>query len=104
MYRHFFYLHFCCVVFCFFFFFQAEDGIRDHCVTGVQTCALPISCSTPAPIAIPNARSRVAPAASAAGWRQAERDSTTRAGEGGGAGAAGPRRSSSVSAAAASLS
>src|SRR5476649_2881033 len=28
--------------FLFFFFFQAEDGIRDHCVTGVQTCALPI--------------------------------------------------------------
>src|SRR5437588_9861705 len=26
-----------------FFFFQAEDGIRDHCVTGVQTCALPIA-------------------------------------------------------------
>src|SRR5215211_1362274 len=26
----------------FFFFFQAEDGIRDLCVTGVQTCALPI--------------------------------------------------------------
>src|SRR5438034_2778444 len=25
-----------------FFFVQAEDGIRDHCVTGVQTCALPI--------------------------------------------------------------
>ena len=25
-----------------FLFFQAEDGIRDHCVTGVQTCALPI--------------------------------------------------------------
>ena len=25
-----------------FFFFQAADGIRDHCVTGVQTCALPI--------------------------------------------------------------
>src|SRR5476649_2069583 len=24
------------------FFFQAEDGIRDRCVTGVQTCALPI--------------------------------------------------------------
>src|SRR5260221_855620 len=24
------------------FFFKAEDGIRDHCVTGVQTCALPI--------------------------------------------------------------
>src|SRR5947208_13232543 len=27
---------------CFFFFFQAEDGIRDDLVTGVQTCALPI--------------------------------------------------------------
>src|SRR2546421_7081674 len=26
----------------FFFFFQAEDGIRDLIVTGVQTCALPI--------------------------------------------------------------
>jgi len=25
-----------------FFFFQAEDGIRDRDVTGVQTCALPI--------------------------------------------------------------
>ena len=41
---------FCCllVVFCMsicfvFFFFQAEDGIRDIGVTGVQTCALPIS-------------------------------------------------------------
>src|SRR5438874_5698548 len=31
------------VVFFFFFFFQAEDGIRDLYVTGVQTCALPIS-------------------------------------------------------------
>ena len=30
-------------VFLFFFFFQAEDGIRDRDVTGVQTCALPIS-------------------------------------------------------------
>src|SRR2546426_7401044 len=30
-----------------FFFFQAEDGIRDYKVTGVQTCALPIS--SPAP-------------------------------------------------------
>src|SRR2546430_14294105 len=28
-----------------FFFFQAEDGIRDLTVTGVQTCALPISLS-----------------------------------------------------------
>src|SRR2546430_16049381 len=30
------------VSFCFVFFFQAEDGIRDLTVTGVQTCALPI--------------------------------------------------------------
>src|SRR6266498_3720182 len=30
------------VLFVFFFFFQAEDGIRDADVTGVQTCALPI--------------------------------------------------------------
>src|SRR2546429_3668840 len=29
--------------FLWFFFFQAEDGIRDVAVTGVQTCALPIS-------------------------------------------------------------
>src|SRR2546429_1141235 len=30
---------------CFFFFFQAEDGIRDVAVIGFQTCALPISSS-----------------------------------------------------------
>src|SRR3989449_7887494 len=34
------------VFLCFFFFFQAEDGIRDVAVTGVQTCALPI-CERP---------------------------------------------------------
>src|SRR6266540_6388122 len=31
------------IIFFFFFFFQAEDGIRARDVTGVQTCALPIS-------------------------------------------------------------
>src|SRR5437870_12936458 len=31
----------------FFFFFQAEDGIRDGHVTGVQTCALPIYALSP---------------------------------------------------------
>src|SRR5436190_3761460 len=36
-----------------YFFFQAEDGIRDHCVTGVQTCALPIS-PTPARLTAPS--------------------------------------------------
>src|SRR2546427_12385261 len=34
----------------FFFFFQAEDGIRDLTVTGVQTCALPISIDARAPL------------------------------------------------------
>src|SRR2546429_4128315 len=34
-----------------FFFFQAEDGIRDVAVTGVQTCALPISSRRGAPAA-----------------------------------------------------
>src|SRR5438067_13921119 len=42
----------------FFFFFQAEDGIRDRNVTGVQTCALPIF-----------ARGRGAPAAGPRGDR-----------------------------------
>src|SRR2546430_11033515 len=36
-------------MFDFFFFFQAEDGIRDLTVTGVQTCALPISVATQIP-------------------------------------------------------
>mgnify|MGYP007135091558 CR=1 FL=1 len=35
-------LLFCILPFLVFFFFQAEDGIRDVAVTGVQTCALPI--------------------------------------------------------------
>src|SRR5256885_2159228 len=35
----------------FFFFFQAEDGIRDYKVTGVQTCALPILVAVGSPIA-----------------------------------------------------
>src|SRR5256885_9937619 len=34
------------------FFFQAEDGIRDYKVTGVQTCALPISCRPPGRVPI----------------------------------------------------
>src|SRR5437867_5438009 len=37
------YFFFPTLVLSFFFFFQAEDGIRDRTVTGVQTCALPIS-------------------------------------------------------------
>src|SRR5438093_1016284 len=38
-----FFFNFVLFYFFFFFFFQAEDGIRDWSVTGVQTCALPIS-------------------------------------------------------------
>src|SRR5699024_8222253 len=36
-----------------FFFFQAEDGIRDRNVTGVQTCALPISGGRHRPVGRP---------------------------------------------------
>src|SRR2546422_7488349 len=43
----------------FVFFFQAEDGIRDVAVTGVQTCALPISTS-PLPRRLSRARRREA--------------------------------------------
>src|SRR5207244_8294874 len=38
------------------FFFQAEDGIRDDLVTGVQTCALPISPPPPPPRLPPDER------------------------------------------------
>src|SRR2546430_3677507 len=40
MYKIFLRYHHVCLLY--FFFFQAEDGIRDLTVTGVQTCALPI--------------------------------------------------------------
>src|SRR5699024_12097945 len=40
----------------FFFFFQAEDGIRDRNVTGVQTCALPISTTRIMPLHIGKGR------------------------------------------------
>src|SRR6266540_5460864 len=43
------------LVLCVFFFFQAEDGIRDRDVTGVQTCALPISMPDVMPFARINA-------------------------------------------------
>src|SRR5690349_23026063 len=43
LYFHLYFVLFVVLVFFFFFFFQAEDGIRDLYVTGVQTCALPIS-------------------------------------------------------------
>src|SRR5256885_6615642 len=39
-----------------FFFFQAEDGIRDYKVTGVQTCALPISTAVERHVVVPARR------------------------------------------------
>src|SRR6266567_4411581 len=52
------------MIFVFFFFFQAEDGIRDLTVTGVQTCALPISRAGP-----PRLRSGSTPASAFAACR-----------------------------------
>src|SRR5260370_5138126 len=48
-------------LFLFFFFFQAEDGIRDSSVTGVQTCALPISAGSPPCFALHYVGPMVAP-------------------------------------------
>src|SRR5439155_18212298 len=54
------------------FFFQAEDGIRDGHVTGVQTCALPISsCSSGR--CIPHGKSLLSPANVLADERSEER-------------------------------
>src|SRR5207245_4787492 len=48
-----------CVPWCvFFFFFQAEDGIRDATVTGVQTCALPIYPRSGNELLLPQGRPR----------------------------------------------
>src|SRR6266404_8126857 len=68
-----------------FFFFQAEDGIRDKLVTGVQTCALPIFDSRG-----PGARIRVGVAVCGSA-RQAARSSDTSAP----VGKSGPQSSSS---------
>src|SRR5207245_6100993 len=57
-----------------FFFFQAEDGIRDATVTGVQTCALPIS----SPARTPTATSRLRPASTA--WCASPRSTPTSGG------------------------
>src|SRR5690606_39307364 len=57
-----------------YFFFQAEDGIRDFHVTGVQTCALPISTAPAAPTAAREA------AAARAGRTALRRRATRRCG------------------------
>src|SRR2546430_7330324 len=59
-----------------FFFFQAEDGIRDLTVTGVQTCALPICAAAVAAAAsnaLPPCASICAPAWAASGDRKSTR-------------------------------
>ena len=58
-----FQLYFC--FFFFVFFFQAEDGIRDRDVTGVQTCALPISIGKPNPVSSSRFCSEISPNRSA---------------------------------------
>src|SRR6266496_4170332 len=55
----------------FFFFFQAEDGIRDLYVTGVQTCALPISLS-------PSSSSALPPSCTTPAWVTCSRPPRTR--------------------------
>src|SRR5690625_7781139 len=52
-----------------FFFFQAEDGIRDGHVTGVQTCALPISPSPSVPAPECGARPASSPASAPSSTR-----------------------------------
>src|SRR5690348_17364230 len=75
---------FCFLLFCFFFiffffFFQAEDGIRDGRVTGVQTCALPISSACRVP-STPTIRkpyvALVSPIRSNQKWTRIDRKST----------------------------
>src|SRR2546430_9053426 len=64
-----------------FFFFQAEDGIRDLTVTGVQTCALPISAAP---------RRRAGPGSGPPGGGSCRRRRRGRRGRSGTAGRANP--------------
>src|SRR2546425_1983066 len=59
--------------FLFFFFFQAEDGIRDKLVTGVQTCALPISAHPPGRLRLGAAAARHAARAARPAARRSDR-------------------------------
>src|SRR2546426_4865967 len=62
----------------FFFFFQAEDGIRDYKVTGVQTCALPILRSVATPDAFLGHEIHSMPAGASACASAANRPSSSR--------------------------
>src|SRR2546427_9029240 len=68
----------------FFFFFQAEDGIRDLTVTGVQTCALPISgcgqegcCDGATPLVSDEATARESRSFPRRRWGEADRERAT---------------------------
>src|SRR3989440_7849799 len=72
----------------FFFFFQAEDGIRDLIVTGVQTCALPIFAAAATALALVLFMLPVLPRivpAEPFSWWSSDRSERTRCGEGFGA-------------------
>src|SRR5207247_6430312 len=71
------------IFFFFFFFFQAEDGIRDPLVTGVQTCALPISFSLIPPTGSTRPRRLISPviAVSARTARSVKRSEERRVGK-----------------------
>src|SRR5690348_18195811 len=63
------------------FFFQAEDGIRDGRVTGVQTCALPISTAASSSRAARRSRARSTSAASmrsGSAWHERARQDVER--------------------------
>src|SRR5688500_20125507 len=62
------------------FFFQAEDGIRDYKVTGVQTCALPISPGGIRPWRSSHSRNRSAVSKKSASRAASAEQSTTHAG------------------------
>src|SRR5688572_31552099 len=71
------FLFLCFLFFFFFFFFQAEDGIRDLTVTGVQTCALPISppssrCPARLVSCCSEARSRMSRSSRRPSWTRSE--------------------------------
>src|SRR2546425_3371105 len=70
------------ICFLLFFFFQAEDGIRDKLVTGVQTCALPISGHRGGSAAGASPRLPQAARREASGGRQARRAGRRRAARG----------------------
>src|SRR5699024_11764714 len=67
------------------FFFQAEDGIRDRNVTGVQTCALPISTATSSSLRWPVASIELTTLINTRGYQE-ERSEERRVGKEGRAG------------------